>query len=119
VYAHFGLLGVNLVLWWWSAVGTSEEIRWTRGLDRESMEHGALGLLVCLELLVVARRTGQRILRAYGITFIVIDALTFYVRFLGWRLTAAWWVQMLVVGACLMAVAAWFERGRRGGGRVD
>ncbi len=110
VYAHFGLLCVHLSLWFFSLFGWFEEhVRWS-GNTGERLFFSALWAGISLGCIVLAGKLGQRILRAYGLVFLIIDVYTFYFQFVVAHSAEAWFLHLLLTGGSLLAVGMWLER---------
>jgi hypothetical protein len=113
VYAHLGLLDVHLALWFLAVFGFFEKyVRWT-GNTGERLAFSLLWALVSVASLVLAGTTGQRILRSYGMTFLVINIYTFYFQFVVAHSVEAWWAHLLLVGGSLVWIGFAFERALR------
>jgi hypothetical protein len=112
VYAHLGLLDVHLALWFLSVFGYFEgvnSVRWY-GTSGERIAFSALWAAVSVACLFLAGTTGQRILRSYGLTFLVINIYTFYFQFVVANSIEAWWMHLLLVGGSLVWVGFALER---------
>lgn len=110
VYAHFGLLCVHLSLWFFAVFGWFEEhVRWS-GNSGERVLFSALWAAVSLGCIVLAGKLGQRILRSYGLLFLIINVYTFYFQFVVAHSAEAWFVHLLLTGGSLLAVGMWLER---------
>jgi hypothetical protein len=113
VYAHLGLLDIHLALWFMAVFGYFEkEVRWS-GNSGERLAFSVLWGLVSLGSFVLAGTTGQRILRSYGLTFLVINLYTFYFQFVVAHSLEAWWLHLLLVGGSLVWVGFFLERNLR------
>ena len=110
VYAHLGLLDIHLALWFLAVFGYFEkEVRWTDN-SGERLAFSALWGFVSVACLLLAGTTGQRVLRSYGMTFLVINVYTFYFQFVVANSLEAWWVHLLLVGGSLVWVGFALER---------
>ncbi len=110
VYAHFGLLIIHLALWFLSLFGWfGARVRWN-DTDGERLLFSALWAGVSVACLWLAGTIGKRMLRGYGLTFLIIDAYTFYFQFIVARSGEAWFVHLLLVGSSLVALGFWLER---------
>lgn len=110
VYAHTGLLALELALWFLSVFGVfGESVRWddTRG---ERLAFSALWALVSTGCVWLAGVTGQRILRAYGLTFLILNLYTFYFQFVVVNTAEGWWLHLILVGGSLVALGIKLER---------
>ena len=95
VYEHLGLLDIHLSLWFLAVFGYFEkEIRWSEN-SGERVAFSALWLAVSVASLWLAGSTGQRMLRSYGLTFLVINVYTFYFQFVVAHSLEEWWVHLL------------------------
>ena len=102
VYAHLGLLDIHLALWFLAVFGYFENrIHW-EGNTGERLAFSALWALVSVASLFLAGVTGQRILRSYGLTFLIINTYTFYFQFVVAHSLEAWWIHLLLVGGTLI-----------------
>lgn len=110
VYEHLGLLVINLALWFLAVFGYfEEEIRWSDN-NGERLAFSALWALVSVASLWLAGTTGQRMLRSYGMTFLIINVYTFYFQFVVANSLEAWWLHLLLVGGSLIALGFLLER---------
>jgi hypothetical protein len=110
VFAHLGLLDIHLALWFLAVFGYFEDrVRWSDN-NGERLAFSALWGLVSLLCLWLAGTTAQRILRSYGLTFLVINIYTFYFQFVAWNSAEAWWLHLLLVGGSLVWVGFALER---------
>lgn len=115
VYAHLGLLVVNLALWFLAVFGYfEEEVRWT-GNEGERIAFSVLWGAISVACLWFAGISGQRMLRSYGLTFLIINVYTFYFQFVVARSVEAWWLHLLLVGGTMLWLGFWFERTGRYG----
>jgi hypothetical protein len=118
VYAHLGLLDIHLALWFLAVFGYFEkEVRWSDN-NGERLAFSALWAFVSVACLLLAGTTGQRVLRSYGMTFLVIIVYTFYFQFVAWNSAEVWWLHLLLVGGSLVWVGFMLERQLRQG-RAD
>lgn len=110
VYAHFGLLIANLSLWFLALFGWFEErLTWSDN-DGERLAFTLLWGVVSGASIVAGSRLGQRVLRSYGLTFLVINAYTFYMQFVAANSGALWFVHLLLIGGSLVATGVYLER---------
>lgn len=110
VYAHAGLLALSLSLWFLSVFGVfGESVPWddTAG---ERLAFSALWALVSVGCVWLAGAIGQRILRAYGLTFLILNLYTFYFQFVVVHTGEGWWLHLLLVGGSLVAIGIKLER---------
>jgi hypothetical protein len=110
VYLHYGLLILNLALWFFALFGyfENDEVRFT-GNEGQRVAFSALWLAVSVGSLVAGSRLGQRALRGYGLTFLFINLYTFYFQFLVAHSPELWWIHLLLTGGSLVAVGVFLE----------
>lgn len=103
VYAHYGLLLINLSLWFLSLFGYFENanVRWD-GTTGERLVFSGLWALVSVSSLLAGAKTGLRLLRGYGLTFLIINLYTFYFQFVVANSVAAWFVHLLLTGGSML-----------------
>jgi len=103
VYAHYGLLLVNLSLWFLSLFGYFEDanVRW-EGTTGERLVFSCLWAIVSASALLAGAKTGLRLLRGYGLTFLIINVYTFYFQFVVANTGAAAFIHLLVTGGSLL-----------------
>ena len=119
VYAHFGLLCANLSLWFLALFGWyGDQDVWSDDTG-ERLAFSLLWALVSGASLYFGARLGQRVLRSYGQTFLVINAYTFYMQFVLAESGEFWFVHMLVIGGSLVAIGTYVERRLRGTGPLE
>ncbi len=102
VYGHLGLLIIHLSLWFLAVFGYFEKEAHWEGTSGQRVAFSALWATVSLASIWLSGTTGQRILRAYGLTFLAINVYTFYFQFVVANSTEAWWLHLLVVGGSLI-----------------
>jgi hypothetical protein len=113
VYAHLGFLVIHLAFWFFALFGYfGEEPDWTDNAGQR-LAFSVLWAAVCVASIWAAGVTGQRMLRGYGLTFLIIDIYTFYFQFVVAHSAEAWWLHLLLVGGSLVALGAWLERWMR------
>ena len=118
VYGHLGLLLIHFALWFMSVFGYFEDhARWY-GTDGERLAFSALWALVSAASIWLSGTIGQPILRAYGITFLIINVYTFYFQFVVAKSAEAWFVHLLLVGGSLVWLGVALERRLRGGAGI-
>jgi hypothetical protein len=116
VYAHLGLLVIHLALWFLAGFGYyTDQVRWS-GNEGERIGFSFLWALVSVACLWFAGTLGQRMLRGYGLTFLILNAYTFYFQFVVFHSAEAWWLHLLLVGGSLVWLGLWLERRLRHGG---
>lgn len=103
VYAHYGLLLINLSLWFLSLFGYFEDarVRWS-GTEGERLIFSALWAVVSVASLLAGAKTGLKLLRGYGLTFLIINLYTFYFQFVVANSGALWFIHLLVSGGSLL-----------------
>lgn len=102
VYAHYGLLLVNLSLWFLSLFGYFEgEVRW-EGTGSQRLIFSALWGLTAVASLLAGAQTGLRLLRGYGLTFLIINIYTFYFQFVAANTGGAWFIHLLITGGSML-----------------
>lgn len=110
VYGHLGLLVLHLALWFLAVFGYyTDRVSWTDN----SMERVALsGAWAAFSVggIWLAGITGQRMLRSYGLTFLIINLYTFYFQFIAYHSAEIWWLHLLIVGGSLVWVGFFLER---------
>jgi hypothetical protein len=110
VYAHLGLLILHFALWFMAVFGYfGEHVRWSAGAG-ERLAFTALWAVVSVACLAMAGVIGQRILRSYGLIFLIINVYTFYFQFVVFKSPEAWWLHLLLVGGSLVLVGFGLER---------
>jgi len=113
VYAHLGLLDIHLALWFLSVFGYFEKmVSWSQN-NIERLVFSAVWALVSLASIFLAGTIGQRILRSYGLTFLVINLYTFYFQFVIAHSVEMWWAHLLLVGGSLVWIGFALERNLR------
>jgi len=120
VYAHVGLLVINLSLWFLSVFGYYEKygVRYS-GIQGERIFFSLLWAAVAGGCLFAGARWGVRLLRGYGLTFLIINLYTFYVRFVALNTGQAWFLHLLLIGGSLLWLALHFEHKRRRDGEKN
>lgn len=116
VYAHLGLLVIHLALWFLAVFGyfgDPDEIRWFEDNTVDRVLFSILWAAFSIAGLWFAGRLGQRILRSYGMTFLVINLYTFYFQFIVFHSGSAWALHTLLVGGSLVWLGMWLERRMR------
>lgn len=115
VYAHVGLLSVHLALWFFAVFGYFDEssgVSWSDSAG-ERLMFSVLWAMVSVACLWLAGRLGQRILRGYGLTFLIINAYTFYFQFVVANSAEGWFLHLLITGGSLMFLGVSLERSLR------
>ena len=103
VYAHYGLLLVNLSLWFLALFGYFEnaQVRW-EGTTGERLAFSILWAIVSAAALLAGAKSGLRLLRSYGLTFLIINVYTFYFQFIVANTGEAAFIHLLVTGGSLL-----------------
>ncbi len=111
VYGHLGLLTIHLALWFLSLFGyfSGNEVRWS-GTEEERIAFTLLWAVVSVACLLLAGVTGQRMLRSYGLIFLIINVYTFYFQFIAYNSAEVWWLHLLLAGGSLIWVGFALER---------
>ncbi len=113
VYAHFGMLVINLALWFLAIFGYfGETVTW-HGTEDQRIAFSALWAVTSIASIFGSARLGLGLLRGYGLTFLIINLYTFYFQFVVAKSPEAWWLHLLLVGGTMVAGGTWFERRRR------
>jgi hypothetical protein len=107
VYAHMGLLVIHLALWFLSVFGYFG--RWEANAAAR-LAFSVLWAAVSVASLWLGTTMGQRILRAYGLTFLIVNAYTFYFQFVVAHSMSGWFIHLLLVGGSLVWLGFWLER---------
>jgi len=113
VYAHLGLLDIHFALWFLAVFGYFERVADWSGKAPERVAFSVVWALASLASIFLAGVIGQRILRSYGLTFLVINLYTFYFQFVIAKSLEAWWFHLLLVGGSLVWVGFVLERNLR------
>ena len=114
VYAHYGLLVTNLALWFLSVFGYYEGHDGVRsGTDAERLIFSLLWAAVAGASIFAGARIGARLLRGYGLTFLIINVYTFYFQFVVAGTGEAWFLHLLLVGGSLVWLGSYLERKHR------
>ena len=113
VYAHLGLLDIHLALWFLSVFGYFEKMVYWSHNSAERLIFSLVWALVSVGSIFLAGTIGQRILRSYGLTFLVINLYTFYFQFVIANSVELWWLHLLLVGGSLVGVGLMLERNLR------
>jgi hypothetical protein len=112
VYFHFGLLVLNLALWFFALFGYFEkEVRW-EGTTGERLAFSLLWALAAAGALAAGIRFGLKLLRGYGLVFLIINVYTFYFQFVVANSADLWFVHMLLVGGSMVVGGLFLERAR-------
>jgi len=113
VYLHFGLLSIQLSLWFLSVFGWFDDLDHWDGSAATRLLFSVFWGGVSVGSIVLAGRLGQRALRAYGLTFLTINAYTFYFQFVVANSGSLWFVHLLLTGGSLIALGGWASRNLR------
>jgi hypothetical protein len=114
VYLHFGLLVAHLACWFLTVFGHFGELLSGHASDGERAAFALAWAAFSTGGIWVGSRIGLGTLRAYGLTFLVIDAYTSYFEFIAASSLEVWWIHLLLAGGTLFALAVRLERRRRG-----
>jgi hypothetical protein len=110
VYAHLGLLIIQLALWFLAVFGYFEEYAHWNDSEGQRIAFSMIWAITSVSCLWLAGRLGQRMLRGYGLTFLIINVYTFYFRFVVAHSERLWWLHLLLVGGSLVGLGFWLER---------
>ncbi len=110
VYAHLGLLLIHLSLWFLALFGNFEDTPDWGGDKAERLVFTVVWGVVSVLSLWLAGVLGQRVLRGYGLTFLIINVYTFYFQFVVPETGELWWLHLLLTGGSLVALGFWLER---------
>jgi hypothetical protein len=114
VYAHFGMLVTNLALWFLALFGYYEKYDSPRSdSSGQRLLYSLLWAVVSAASLFAGARYGLRLLRGYGLTFLIINIYTFYFQFVAAQSGEFWFVHMLAVGGSLLWLGFHLEKKRR------
>jgi hypothetical protein len=113
VYLHFGLLMVQISLWFFSVFGWFDDLDTWDGSTAMRLVFSVIWAAVSLACVALAGTLGLRVLRAYGLTFLTINAYTFYFQFVVAHSGELWFFHLLLTGGSLIALGAWASRGLR------
>ncbi len=114
VYIHFGLLVMNLALWFLSLFGCFEKtITWHNNTG-ERLIFTLLWLTVSALSLFSGIRRNISTLFSYGLVFLIINLYTFYFQFIASRSSSLWFVHTLIIGGSLLGLGIFLEKRRRG-----
>jgi hypothetical protein len=109
VFAHLGLLDLHLSLWFLSVFGWFTDTSWD-GTTLQRLAFSGVWAGVALACVAASARLGLRMLRGYGLTFLLVDVYTFYFQFVAWNSAELWYVHLLVLGAALVGGGIFLER---------
>ncbi|NLB55053.1 MAG: hypothetical protein GX811_04695, partial [Lentisphaerae bacterium] len=113
VYAHVGMLIINLALWFLSFFGYYEDYNsYWRDSESERLLYSLLWGLVSGGSLLAGAKYGIKMLRGYGMTFLIINLYTFYFQFIVYHSGAAWFMHLLLTGGSLLWLGRYFESKR-------
>lgn len=113
VYAHYGLLVTNLALWFLSLFGYFSEghVRWS-GTGTERLLFSLLWALTAGASLLAGAKYGLRLLRGYGLTFLIINVYTFYFQFVVVNTLPALTLHLLLLGGGTIWLGLALEKSR-------
>jgi hypothetical protein len=112
VWGHFGLLVIELALWFFALFGFFNgegSIRWD-DTHWERIFFSAVWGFFSVACIYAGARIGLRFVRGYGLTFLTIDAYTFYFQFVVAKSVELWFIHLLLVGGSMVGVGIWLER---------
>jgi hypothetical protein len=114
VYAHVGLVVVNLALWVLSLSGFShghDLFSWS-GNDGQRLVFSVIWAGVSVGAILGGARYGFKLARGYGLTFLILNLYTFYFQFLVVHSAEIWYVHLLIAGGSMVALGLHLERNR-------
>lgn len=111
VYAHWGLLVVNLALWFFSLFGFYDggDYAWDTRFGQR-LAFSALWAFASLAALFGGSKWGLKLARGYGLTFLVIDVYSFYFQFVVAKSPDLWFLHLLLMGGSMVGLGVWLER---------
>ena len=114
IYAHFGLLITNLAFWFLSLFGYYKDsnVRWS-DTNGERLVFSFLWAFVSVASIFAGAKIGLRLLRGYGLTFLIINLYTFYFQFVIANTGSFWFLHLLLIGGSLLWLGFHLERGIR------
>lgn len=116
VYFHYGLLLINLSLWFLSLFGYYEDhnSRW-EDIPGERFAFTMLWLASSGIAIWTSAKFNLQLLRSYGLTFLLINLYTFYFQFIASNTSELWFLHMLLVGGSLLGLGLFVESRRKQG----
>jgi hypothetical protein len=113
VYAHYGLLVINLAFWFLSLFGYYEDYDtpWS-DIPGQRLTFSFLWAAFSSLCIYLGADKGIKLARAYGITFLIINLYTFYFQFVVAHTGAIWFLHLLLTGGSLVMLAIHLERHR-------
>lgn len=111
VYLHYSLILINLSLWALALFGyfDASERRWEDS-STERMAFTGLWALVSLACLFSGASGGLKLLRGYGLTFLILNIYTFYFQFIAYNSGDSWFIHLLVTGGSMLWLGSHIER---------
>ena len=82
------------------------------GDHRERLAFSLLWALAAAGALAAGIRFGLKLLRGYGLVFLIINVYTFYFQFVVANSADLWFVHMLLVGGSMVVGGLFLERAR-------
>lgn len=114
VYFHFGLLIMNLSLWFFSLFGYYEgRITWENN-DAQRLLFTALWFACSGGATWYGLRRDNGIFRSHGLVFLIINCYTVYFQFIAAKSAELWFLHTLFMGGSMLALGIYLERKRRG-----
>lgn len=116
VYFHYGLLLINLSLWFLSVFGYYEnhDVRWD-DTEGERFMFTVLWAAVAGGSVWAGTRFNLQLLRGYAYTFLMINLYTFYFQFLVSKSPSLWFFHLLLVGGSLLGLGIYVDGLRKKG----
>lgn len=114
VYFHYGLLLINLSLWFLSLFGYYEDhnSRW-EDIPSERFAFSILWLVASGIAVWASAKFNLQLLRSYAFTFMTINLYTFYFQFIVSKSSELWFLHMLLVGGSLLGLGLFVESRRK------
>jgi hypothetical protein len=112
VYAHYGFLVLNLALWFFALFGFfdgHDYFSWD-GREGQRVVWSAVWAALSLGSFYAGARMNLRLVRGYGMTFLVINAYTFYFQFVVVPSAELWFLHLLIAGTSMVGLGVWLER---------
>ena len=114
VYFHFGLLIINLSLWFFALFGYFENnITWSNNTG-ERIAFTLLWFAASGGAIFYGLRKNNGIFRSHGLVFFIINLYTFYFQFIAANSGSLWFIHTLLIGGSLIALGVYIEKWRKG-----
>ncbi|MFZ6769339.1 hypothetical protein ACO0LM_20000 [Undibacterium sp. Di26W] len=114
VYFHYGLLLINLSLWFLSVFGyyENQDVRWD-DTEGERLAFSILWAAVAGGSVWASVHFNLQLLRGYAYTFLMINLYTFYFQFLVSKSPSLWFIHLLLVGGSLLGLGIYVDGQRK------